>query len=182
MQHWTTWPNTLFNFLTQIEKSIQKLWHEQQFLSLMPHIWQKQISWSLLFSITYKSTDISQHVQHCNGGTAGAQIKRERWGRQRETRCNLLLTDSCSGGSNVCHARPQCVNSQVGDDLPGTATAAAPAEATSVGAPWVDLAWLALLGRCSSPRCWILLHRHLPLSHLHPLWSHGLQTEDSYWV
>lgn len=79
--------------------------------------------------------------------------KRETWETQRETRCNLLLTDGCSGSSSVCHARPQRVNSQVGDDLPGTATAAAPAEATSVGAPWIDLAWLALLGRCSSPRC-----------------------------
>lgn len=71
----------------------------------------------------------------------------------RETQCNLQLTDSCSSCSNVCHARPPCGNSQVGNDLPGTATAAAPAEATSVGAPWVDLARLALLGRCSSPRC-----------------------------
>lgn len=40
-----------------------------------------------------------------------------------------------------------------GGNLPGTATAAAPAEAARVGASWVGLlARLALLGRCSSPR------------------------------
>ena len=56
-----------------------------------------------------------------------------------------------------------------GEDLPGTATAAAPAEATRVGAPWVGLARLARLGRRGPPRCRLLLRRHLPLSHLHPL-------------
>lgn len=40
-----------------------------------------------------------------------------------------------------------------GEDLPGTATAAAPAEAARVGASRVGLlARLALLGRCSPPR------------------------------
>lgn len=40
-----------------------------------------------------------------------------------------------------------------GGNLPGTATAATPAEAARVGASWVGLlARLALLGRCSSPR------------------------------
>lgn len=174
----------IFHFWSQREKKLSRAltWTANFKLVATDDKSKSQCDFSFFIIFTFSTTDICQHVQHCNRGTAGAQIKRETWKRQWETSCNLLLTDSCSGGSDVCHARPRCVNSQVGDDLPGTATAAAPAEATSVGAPWVDLAWLALLGRCSSPRCWLLLHRHLPLSHLHPLWSHGLRTEESHWV
>lgn len=71
---------------------------------------------------------------------------------------------------------PACVGGR-GGLLPGAATAAAPAEAAGVrgvgGGVSHSVARLEDTGSCFA------MNLHLLLTHLHPLWAHGLQREDT---
>ena len=73
--------------------------------------------------------------------------------------------------------RPCCLCGRTVEcSLPGAATAAAPAEAAGVrgvgGGVSHTVARLEDTGSC------FLMNLHLSLTHLHPLWAHGLEEEE----